>query len=372
MNPEDEVAALIKQAGVSIVLSLPCDRVKALHHLLAKDFSHVPLTREEEGVGIAAGLALAGERPAMLIQSSGLGNMVNALASLTMFYELPLFLLVSWRGVYKEGIAAQRPMGEFSPRVLGALGIDFLEVRERRDIANIGPLASRAFEENRVAAALLSPKIWEGSESVSHAEETEGREISGRSFESLGGSAKYTRFEVIKGVRESLRGRVVVCNLGVPCKELYSVIHQPSNFYMLGSMGMAAPVGLGIALGSKGDVVVIDGDGSLLMNPGVLATVAELSPSNLSILAVDNAAHGSTGNQPTATLGSADLALVARGMGIKNTLQALSPDEAAVALRQGDGPRFIHAIAKPGNATVKNIPLSPLEIKANVMGFLQK
>ncbi|MFQ5800819.1 MAG: thiamine pyrophosphate-binding protein, partial [Candidatus Hydrothermarchaeales archaeon] len=98
MNPEEEVVALLKKAGVSIVTTLPCDKVKDLHYLMGQEFLHVPLTREEEGVGIAAGAALAEERPTMLIQSSGLGNMINALASLTMFYELPLFIMVSWRG----------------------------------------------------------------------------------------------------------------------------------------------------------------------------------------------------------------------------------------------------------------------------------
>ncbi len=65
-------------------------------------------------------------------------------------------------------------------------------------------------------------------------------------------------------------------NLGWPSKELYALKHQPSNFYMLGSMGMATPIGLGIALASSKEVFVIDGDGSLLMNPGTLATAASL------------------------------------------------------------------------------------------------
>ena len=84
MNPEEDVIRELKKAGASIALTLPCDRVKALHMLMVKEFFHVPLTREEEGVGISAGAALAGLKPVMLIQSSGLGNMVNALASLSL------------------------------------------------------------------------------------------------------------------------------------------------------------------------------------------------------------------------------------------------------------------------------------------------
>ena len=370
MNPEEDVIRELKKAGASIALTLPCDRVKALHMLMVKEFFHVPLTSEEEGVGISAGAALAGLKPVMLIQSSGLGNMVNALASLSLFYELPLFLLVSWRGVYKETIAAQRPMGLLVPRLLEAMGIECIEIERRDEIQKIASFAKRAFEEGRVKAPLLNPKVWEGSTLGADwdAEKRIGEE---REFKSMEKLAMHTRYEILNGVREGLWGKAVVCNLGVPAKELYHACHQSSNFYMLGSMGMATPIGLGIALGSQKEVVVIDGDGSLLMNPGTLATVAEMATENLSILAIDNAAHGSTGNQPTATKDKAQLEMLARAMGIKNTAQSTLPVEVMELMHNGRGPRFVHIIAKPGNANVGEIPLTPQKIKQNVMGFLR-
>ena len=76
---------------------------------------------------------------------------------------------------------------------------------------------------------------------------------------------------------------------------------------MLGSMGMATPIGLGIALSSAREVVVVDGDGSLLMNPGTLAVCAAAAPKNLTILAIDNGAYGSTGSQPTHAATCVDL-----------------------------------------------------------------
>ena len=109
----------------------------------------------------------------------------------------------------------------------------------------------------------------------------------------------WTRYDIIKNLAPELKGKVVVSNLGIPSKELYSILHQPSNFYMRGSMGMATPIGLGVALASRKEVVVIDGDGSRLMNPGTLATVAAAAPENLTVIAIDNGAYGSTGNQPT-------------------------------------------------------------------------
>jgi sulfopyruvate decarboxylase subunit beta len=372
MNPEEEVLRQLKKAGTSIVCSLPCDRVKTLYNILGREFFHVPLTREEEGVSISAGVVLAGGNPAMLIQSSGIGNMINALASLTQFYNLPLFLMISWRGVYKEGIDAQKPMGAFVPKLLDVMGIEYVEIHELQDIEKIGEYALKAYDEGKVTAALLSPKIWEKSKAEVPQWALGGRSVSQGNFEERARAAEYTRFEIIRGVKDALEGKVVVANIGVPCKELYHTFHQPSNFYMLGSMGMATPIGLGIALVSQKEVVVIDGDGSILMNPGTLATTAQLNPMNLTILAIDNGVHGSTGNQPTAAGKTANLGMIARGMGIENTLSTTEPEDAIEAMQSGRGPRFIHIIAKPGNAKVPNIPLTAKEIKESVMEFLKE
>ncbi len=372
MTPEYEVAKKLKNAGVGLVCSLPCDRVKSLHGLISQEFLHIPLTREEEGVGISAGAALTGIKPAMLIQSSGLGNMINALASLTMFYKLPLLLLISWRGVYKEGIEAQKPMGELAPRLLRTLEIPFEEVKEPGEISKIETVAKKAFKNDETAAVLLSPRVWEKS-SFKPPELTKiERNLLKKWFETRAEIAVHTRYDVLRGIRKELEGKAVVCNLGIPSKELYNVLHQPSNFYMLGSMGMATPIGLGLAIGTKKEVIVIDGDGSLLMNPGILATVAELGPENLTVLAMDNAAHGSTGNQPTATEKNANLAFVAVGMGIENVHVAKNSEEVLNRMRNGKGPRFIQIVLKPGNVDVDNIPLSALEIKNSIKAFLQK
>jgi len=148
---------------------------------------------------------------------------------------------------------------------------------------------------------------------------------------------------------------------------------QESNFYMLGSMGMVSPIGLGISLSSQKDVVVIDGDGSLLMNPGVLATAAHFAPENLTILAIDNSSYGSTGSQETLTGSCVDLELVARGFGINNTVKASTREQLAEAMGSGSkGLKFIHALAVPGNRDVPNIPIDHITIKNQVVNFLKQ
>jgi len=370
LRPEEFIISCLKENSTKLVATLPCEKVRGLLGLVPRHFDHVSLTREEEGVGICAGAYLAGARSAMLVQSSGLGNMINALCSLTRLYSLPLPILVSWRGVFKEGIVAQEPMGRYLPKIARALEIPCAEIHDKKDLPLVRESLESAYRNENVELILLSPRLW----GEAAAEENHGNAraqiplIHSRPLK-----ASLTRYEVLEAASSYLADKAVVCNLGYPCKELYQVNDQPSNFYMLGSMGMATPIGLGIAMYSEEEVVVIDGDGSILMNPGVLATVAERSPRNLTILAIDNAVYGSTGNQPTATGKVADLETLARGFGIKRTYKVAEKNEIRELLSEiGSGPNFVHVLAKAGNAAVPKVPLSPAEIKNRVAEYLQR
>lgn len=375
-RPEEKLIAAMHRHGVDFTASLPCEKIKVLLEMVGTAFRHLPLTREEEGVGICAGAALAGRRPAIFVQSSGLGNMINALLSLTQFYELPLALFVSRRGVHQEKIEAQFPMGRRLPAMLTGAGIAYTEVNAAEDLGKIDWQLPLLYRNNSIHAFLMSPAVWEGSECG-----IPSAEFKVRSSE-CGGAVEIqldvskptcTRYEIIKLIAPYLEGKAVVSNLGWPSKELYAIRHQPSNFYMLGSMGMATPVGLGIALASDKEVVVIDGDGSLLMNPGTLATAAFASQRNLLIVAIDNGAYGSTGNQPTLARSCVDLEQVARGFGFRNTIKVSGEKALIEAMKdRRKGPRFIHALAAPGNKDVPNIPVHHLEIKKQVQEFLKK
>jgi len=377
-RPEEKLLALLKGSGVDFTASLPCEKIKTLLEMVGRGFPHLPLTREEEGVGICAGAALAGKRPAMFVQSSGLGNMLNALLSLTQFYELPLAIFVSRRGVYQEKIEAQFPMGRKLPGILAGAGISYSEINLPEELALVEPGLDRVYGGNSIHAFLLSPAVWEGSEceeanSRFKIQDSKCRADSRSAGISTAATPSMTRFEIIKLLAPSLDGKVVVSNLGWPSKELYAVKHQPSNFYMLGSMGMATPIGLGLALSSKKEIIVIDGDGSLLMNPGTLATAAGAAPENLTLVAIDNGAYGSTGNQPTLAASCVDLEAVARGFGFRTTVKVAGEKGIVGAVRdRGKGPAFIHVLALPGNKDVPNIPVHHLEIKKQLQEFLKQ
>ncbi|WP_288068447.1 sulfopyruvate decarboxylase subunit beta [Methanolobus sp.] len=173
--------------------------------------------------------------------------------------------------------------------------------------------------------------------------------------------------EIATKVKES--GALLIGNIGIPCKEIHHVCDVPTNFYMLGSMGLASSIGLGLALARPDKkVVAIDGDGSILMNMGTLATIATQSPENYLLVIVDNGAYGSTGNQPTATSVVTNLAAVARGAGNRDVFEVSTPDELRNVLKSTDK-GIIVAKAEPGNTDAPVIEMTPEGI---IKRFMEK
>ncbi len=178
------------------------------------------------------------------------------------------------------------------------------------------------------------------------------------------------RSEVLSIIAE--QDGLLVANIGFPSRELYALHDRPENFYMLGSMGMASSIGLGLALSQDRRVYAIDGDGSILMNMGSLATIAHNAPGNYCLVIIDNGAYGSTGNQPTYTSEKTNLADIARAAGNRNVKRVGTIDALKEALRTSqDRTAVIVVETEPGNDTVPVIPLDPVIIKERFMKAVQ-
>ena len=161
----------------------------------------------------------------------------------------------------------------------------------------------------------------------------------------------------------------IVASLGHPAYDLFAAGDRPQNFYTWGSMGLASSVGLGLAL-ARPDlrVFVLDGDGSLLMNLGSLATIGLLQPRNLTLLVMDNEEYATTGGQPTPTAHGADLAAAARAMSVEAATTVRTERELRDALG-GRGPAAIVAKVRESAPTVKP-PLDYVGIKRRFMSAL--
>ena len=129
------------------------------------------------------------------------------------------------------------------------------------------------------------------------------------------------RFDLTKRLVGKLKhNEAVVAGIGNTNWDLYGAGHRPQNFYMLGSMGLACPIAMGVALAQpERGVIALEGDGSILMMLGCLTTIGKVAPRNLTIVIWDNGIYQITGKQPAATAVTADIVAIARGAGIANS-----------------------------------------------------
>lgn len=177
------------------------------------------------------------------------------------------------------------------------------------------------------------------------------------------------RSELIREIAPVIRDQLVICNIGLPSQELHMIDDQPTNFYMLGTMGLASSIGFGLALAQDKKVISIDGDGSVLTNFGTLPTIANNATANYILLIVDNGSYGSTGDQPTYAGGKTSLAEVARACGCENVVECSAEDTAAELQKAIDGDEMTIIVSKceSGNIKVPVITMDPVEIRARFM-----
>ena len=177
------------------------------------------------------------------------------------------------------------------------------------------------------------------------------------------------RSEILKEIAPILRDQLIICNIGIPSQELHAIDDQPTNFYMLGTMGLASSIGLGLALARGKTVISIDGDGSVLTNLGTLPTIGNNCPPNYILMIIDNGSYGSTGDQPTYTGRKTDLAGMARAAGCDNVVEVQDVDTGKAlqdAINTQVGTVMI-VKCDSGNAKMPVITMDPVVIKDRFM-----
>lgn len=152
----------IKKSGINLILSLPCILLKGLLKLIDEknEIQHIPITREEEGMGIAAGAYLGGRTPAILMQNSGLGNSVNAIKSLLQLYKIPVIFIMSHRGAEGEKISAQIPMGKLTPDLLDLLNIRKFIINSVDNVIEINKAVIISEKTKNLVGILLKRNLW--------------------------------------------------------------------------------------------------------------------------------------------------------------------------------------------------------------------
>ncbi len=162
-NPSERLYAALRAASMDFMVSVPCKLLAGLLELYEKDSDviYTPVTREEEGIGILAGAYLAGKRPFIAMQNSGLGNSINAISSLLNYYRIPVVFVISHRGTEGETIDAQRPMGKATKALLEAVSVPWYEISSIEKLSCLEDEIGHAYEEQRSVAFLFPFSFWE-------------------------------------------------------------------------------------------------------------------------------------------------------------------------------------------------------------------
>ena len=334
MIPATPFCDLLTDHGVTLVTGVPCSYLAAPLSRLTDEGRYVPAANEGAAVVIAAGAALAGTRGAVLAQNSGLGNMVNPLTSLLLPYAIPALVFMSLRGW--PDARADEPqhavMGGATHRLLDVLGVPHWTLRAGMDVADLGRLldaAEQELSEGRCAFVLVEKGALEPALRVPAA---------GASPSAL------TRAEAIAALTAGAAGAFVVSTTGYTSRDLFASGDAPTHFYMQGSMGHAAALGLGVALSAHDTpVVVLDGDGAALMHLGTMSTIGAAAPKGLVHVVLDNQRYESTGAQAT-TSSTTDFAAVAAGLGYASTAACRTAEEidaAVAAALAAPGPHLL-------------------------------
>ncbi|WPK76249.1 phosphonopyruvate decarboxylase [Eubacterium callanderi] len=288
----------LKKQGVTFFSGVPDSYLNGFCNYALKSFPERNIIAANEGnaVGIAAGHYFATrEIPLVYTQNSGMGNMINPLASLVdeNVYSVPMLLLIGWRGQSGTGDWPQHVLqGEITPRLLDILHIPYSILSDDNDeFTKIVKDAANYCKKNRKPYGLIAPK------GVMDGEKVENKDI----------TYPMSREEAIEMILEHMpEDTIYSATTGRATRELFFLRKRRNekkdcDFLNVGSMGHASSVALGIALEKpERKVVVLDGDSAAMMHMGAMTMVSKLDIPNFIHVVLNNGAHESVGGQPSA------------------------------------------------------------------------
>jgi phosphonopyruvate decarboxylase len=368
------VRALIS-AGVSEVSGVPCSILEPLQQGVEQStLRYVNASVEGEAIAVAAGAWLGGDGGAVLMQNSGLGNAVNPVISLARPYRIPLIMIVSWRGEPGTNDAVHHyPMGAITLPLLEHLGAKIWLLDD--DGQSLGAAARWALRERRLAALVVSRAAFHvaGPRPATSEEPREGltRHCPVVRFR---GGRRPSRATVIERFRAAYDDSLVISSTGFCSRALYGSGSADHHFYMQGSMGFAAGIGLGVTRCTNDAVFVLDGDGALVMRMGTMATIGHNRPHGLVHIVLDNGRYSSTGGQPAAPVSFADVAsacayrraAICDGVGELDAALAWSTRE--------PGPTLLHLrmTAEESEVSVRRPEMPPEEVAERFRACVQQ
>jgi phosphonopyruvate decarboxylase len=262
-------------------------------------------------------------------------------------------------------------MGRITPALLDTMAIPWAEFPTRDD--RIAPALDRALQHLEGEGRPFALVMRKGSVADFPLPAGGRAPAAFGPCEQARPGAQASRGAILEAIQSAVHpGDVVVATTGFTGRELWALDDRPSQLYMVGSMGCAASLGLGLAVAQpRRRVIVVDGDGAVLMRMGALTTVGYERPPNLLHIVLDNAMHESTGAQATVSP-AIDFPAIAAGSGYPVARSIGDPAALAAAVRDNaPGLRFIHVPTLPGvPAGLPRPDASPASVAARLREFL--
>ncbi|WNJ98773.1 phosphonopyruvate decarboxylase [Thalassospiraceae bacterium LMO-JJ14] len=366
-----------KFKGFDFFTGVPCSFLTPLINgvLNDNDASYVAAASEGEAVAIAAGAWLCGRQTVVMFQNSGLGNAVNPLTSLNYPFRIPTLVICTWRaGPGLSDEPQHELMGEITPDLFEVMRIPYSLFPSDDD--NVAPMLDDVLaqmNESQLPAAFIMQKgdvaDQDLGDVVNPVADAGGSVADLRNHGDLPG--RYAALEAMLKVAPDNAG--IIVTTGKSGRELFTIEDRKQHLYQVGSMGCAAGMGLGVALNTDKPIIVVDGDGALMMKMGTLSTIGAYRPKNLVHLLLDNGTYDSTGGQPTVS-GGVDFAACAVACGYANSVRAddtAGLEQALEAALKGAGPTLIHMKIAPGSLPKLGRPtVKPPEVARRFKDFL--
>jgi phosphonopyruvate decarboxylase len=367
----------LQKLGFSFYSGVPCSFLKNLINFAINECEYVGAANEGDAVAISAGAFLAGKKAVVLMQNSGLSNAVSPLVSLNYPFRIPVLGFVSLRG--ETGIPDE-PQHELMGQITTEL-LDLMRVKWQILSSDLNKAKLQLLQANRWIAN-NQPFFFVVRKGTFAEEPLQKQTISFHlnRIKRIKKEAftdqmplRHEALQIISAWKDNKT--VLIATTGKTGRELYEIEDAPNHLYMVGSMGCAASLGLGMALTRRDlDIVVIDGDGSLLMRMGSLATNGYYGPRNMLHILLDNQAHDSTGGQSTVSHNT-DFMEIAASCGYTKSIYIHSLEELKSSIqewKQSRGLTFLHMrISKGSQSQLGRPKIKPYEVKERLQIFIK-
>lgn len=365
----------LNKLGFSFYSGVPCSILKDLLNYAINEFEYIAAINEGDAVATASGAYLGGKKSVVIMQNSGLTNALSPLVSLNFPFQIPVLGFVSLRGEQGANDEPQHELiGSITTAIFEILKISYEFLSPDFEIAKAQLIrANQHIERNESFFFVVKEGTFTLEPLKQKKQATEKNILIKPKVKDDQLPTRYEALNVINSLKDNQT--IQVATTGKTGRELYEIEDAANNLYMVGSMGCVSSLGLGLALTrQRNQLVIIDGDGALLMRMGNLAANGYYQPPNLLHILLDNNTYDSTGGQVTVS-NTVNFVDIAASCAYVNSIYVHDLSELAECVTRWKRDKkltFLYMrIAKGSKEKLGRPKIKPYEVKDRLRKFVE-